>query len=229
MEAIFSAKLFRTSPRQAAIKAALEDPINQELVLQLRKYLDEDEVQKLADQQSESQSPEVDEAAMGGTEDEKKVVQVTDISETSAAPEQVEDDEDADDAGTTEGPDESEDVTSSFAANMVNVTAAEEVTSIEADPFVVPTLDTVQGQLNAFEDTCGVIRTKQVGDELWIYFNDKKNLNNLMEAVIDRLGAAGFYQLEFNRLARTDNAIVFQIANISTEVNNGETEKASSN
>lgn len=226
MEAIFSAKLFRTSPRQAAIKAALEDPINQELVLQLRKYLDEDEVQKLADQQSESQSPEGAEAAVDDTEDEKKVVQVTDISETSAAPEQVEDDEDAD---ATEDPDESEDVTSSFAANMVNVTAAEEVTSIEADPFVVPTLDTVQGQLNAFEDTCGVIRTKQVGDELWIYFNDKKNLNNLMEAVIDRLGAAGFYQLEFNRLARTDNAIVFQIANISTEVNNGETEKASGN
>ena len=163
---------------------------------------------------------------MDDTEDEKKVVQVTDISETSAAPEQVEDDEDAD---ATEDPDESEDVTSSFAANMVNVTAAEEVTSIEADPFVVPTLDTVQGQLNAFEDTCGVIRTKQVGDELWIYFNDKKNLNNLMEAVIDRLGAAGFYQLEFNRLARTDNAIVFQIANISTVVNNGETEKASGN
>lgn len=229
MEAIFSAKLFRTSPRQAAIKAALEDPINQELVLQLRKYLDADAVQKLADQQAEAHSPEGSESGMEATDDEKKVVQVIDISETSESSEQIADGDVVDDPDANEGHDESEDVTSSFAANMVNVTASEEVTPIEANPFVVPSLDTIQGQLNAVEDTCGVIRTKQVGDELWIYFNDKKNLNNLMEAVIDRLGAAGFYQLEFNRLARTDNAIVFQIANISTEVNNGETEKASSN
>lgn len=226
MEAIFSAKLFRTSPRQAAIKAALEDPINQELVLQLRKYLDEDAVQKLAEQQAEPAEPQVIQPTENTSEGEKQVVQVSSISQTSESSEDVVD-EDVTDEPTAD--EDSDDVTSSFAANMVNVTAAEEVTSIEANPFVVPSLDTIQGQLNAVEDTCGVIRTKQVGDELWIYFNDKKNLNNLMESVIDRLGAAGFYQLEFNRLARTDNAIVFQIANISTEVNNGETEKASNN
>lgn len=258
MQAIFSAKLFRTSSRQAAIRAALEDPINQELVLQLKKYIDEDSVAELqTPQETEAETPEVQEtesesevdtetedldtadesstedatesdedAEYASTEDgNTKVVQVSTITKTTDSKEEAS--EETDDTETSE----EEDVSSSFAANMVNITAANSVESVSdvSSSFVVPSLDTIQGQLNSVEDTCGVVRTKQSGDELWVYFNDKKNLNNLMDSVIDRLSAAGFYQLEFNRLARTDNAIVFQIVNISSEVSNGETKKASSN
>ena len=65
--------------------------------------------------------------------------------------------------------------------------------------------------LNASEETAGVNRILVKGEELWIYYEDKKNLNNIMGPAIECLNSANYSYLEFNRLARTDNAIVFQI------------------
>lgn len=270
MEAILSCKLFRSSTRQAAIKAALEDPVNQELVLQLKKYIDQESISTLdesedaaatdvevvdemavseeedtaadvvEDEESEATDTEVvddtsteadtsTEGDAASTDDQTsgKVVKVASISKTSDSSDDKDTDEDAADSGDDSEPSDDaddpaaeEDVSSSYAANMSSVTASHLLASGSLS------LDTIQGQLNATEDTAGVVRIKQSNNELWIYFNDKKNLNNVMEAVIDHLNAAGFYQLEFNRLARTDNAIVFEIMNTSTEVGNGETKKA---
>ena len=226
MKAIYSCRLYRGSKNKAAIKAALQNPINTELVVQLGKYLDEDEVQAVLEEQEPAvqEGVSVSDTAPVNSEgsDEpvadnasaKQVVQVVDIHPSS----EVTDTEVAEPAEVDppEDPvtDESEDV-------VEETTHIDEV--VASEESAAPSLDTVQGQLNAVEDTCGVVRTKASGDELWIYYNDKKNLNNLMGAVIDSLSAAGYTQLEFNRLARTDNAIVFQIANISTEVLDGET------
>ena len=226
MKAIYSCRLYRGSKNKAAIKAALQNPINTELVVQLGKYLDEDEVQAVLEEQEPAvqEGVSVSDTAPVNSEgsDEpvadnasaKQVVQVVDIHPSSevtdtevAGPAEVDPPEDP-------VTDESEDV-------VEETTHIDEV--VASQEPAAPSLDTVQGQLNAVEDTCGVVRTKASGDELWIYYNDKKNLNNLMGAVIDSLSAAGYTQLEFNRLARTDNAIVFQIANISTEVLDGET------
>lgn len=250
MQAIFSAKLFRASTRQAAIRAALENPVNQELVLQLKKYLDPESVEEVpveptvqldadaeaapVDTVDEQAAAPEDTAASeasavsdddGNTDDtasststSKQVVDVAKITKTAGEPsgDTSEQGLDAEDDET----DSSDDIASSSAVGSTNVTAA-------CNVFAVPSLDTIQGQLNSVEDTCGVVRTKQSGDELWVYFSDKKNLNNLMDAVIDRLAAAGFYQLEFNRLARTDNAIVFEIVNTTSEVDDGQTKKTS--
>ena len=70
--------------------------------------------------------------------------------------------------------------------------------------------DSVKTALNDNEDTVGVSRTAVKDDELWVYYEDSINLNKVMANVIETLNASN-YGLEFNRLARSDNAIVFLI------------------
>lgn len=76
----------------------------------------------------------------------------------------------------------------------------------------------IKGTLNVRDDTKGVSRIQVKDKELWIYYNDKINLNSVMEPVIDVLNSTGFTNLEFNRLARTENAIVFEISCIYDDV-----------
>ena len=40
LEAIFASKLYRASSRQSELKAAINNPMNKELVIQLQSYLD---------------------------------------------------------------------------------------------------------------------------------------------------------------------------------------------
>ena len=94
--------------------------------------------------------------------------------------------------------------------------------SIVADTIVNPFVDLyaslvgianeIKGTLNVRQDTAGVNRVQIKNDELWIYYNDDINLNNVMANVISVLNAANYQYFEFNRLARTDNAIVFAIS-----------------
>ena len=76
---------------------------------------------------------------------------------------------------------------------------------------VISQSESIKGLLNAREDTAGCVRVQVKGEELWMFYNDKINLNNLMEDVISLMNASGYTYLEFNRLARTDNAIVFSV------------------
>ena len=77
----------------------------------------------------------------------------------------------------------------------------------------IPELNTevLKGDLNISDSTAGVTRIQIKENELWIYYNDTVNLNDIMEAVIDKLIACTYSYLEFNRLARKNNAIVFDI------------------
>lgn len=70
----------------------------------------------------------------------------------------------------------------------------------------------IKGTLNIRNDTQGVSRIFVKDTELWIYYQDKINLNSVMEPVIEVLNSTGFTNLEFNRLARSENAIVFEIS-----------------
>lgn len=79
-------------------------------------------------------------------------------------------------------------------------------------------INSIVGLLNAKDDTCGV-RMAQVVDmkELWIYYQDDKNLNDVMEPVIKLLCQSDYSWLSFSRLARKDNAIVFDINSVGVE------------
>lgn len=76
------------------------------------------------------------------------------------------------------------------------------VTDIDTESTVKSALDTADPSIQSN-------RVKYKGDELWIYYNDDINLNNIMTDVIDLVEDKCPY-MQFNRLARSENAIVFQ-------------------
>lgn len=78
-------------------------------------------------------------------------------------------------------------------------------------------VDDIMGILNANGDTSGVIRTRRKDDELWVYYSDDVNLNDVMVPAIEMMNRPGYTYLEFNRLARSDNAVVFVILEEDTE------------
>lgn len=87
-------------------------------------------------------------------------------------------------------------------------------------------LDSLKGTMNAVSDTCGVQRVKIDEDkkELWVYYNDDINLNDIMTPLIELLESSSYNYLIFNRLARSGNAVVFEIS--STKVDTLESLKS---
>lgn len=71
-------------------------------------------------------------------------------------------------------------------------------------------LNELKYSLNNNDKTSGVSRIKTKNNELWIYYSDEINLNSIM---VDAIEAVQSFDsdAEFNRLARSENAMVFQI------------------
>lgn len=226
LQRIYSSKLYVTSSRKDKIHAAIQDPLNVELVQQLEEYLsDEGKVelkravseeereiekkQEASDDFEDSPSVGSGAAPSGGSHhssftgdaladfgDHNDFDDIPDMEEPSSEP--------TPDAGSEPEPVESvthegEPITSSTA--IIWTTTDD----------VVSDCDTIKGTLNFVEATNGVIRLEVKDSELWIYFNDEVNLNDKMIDVIARLNSTGYTYLKFNRLARSNNAIVFDI------------------
>ena len=58
MKAIYSCKLYKASKRKDKIRAAIADPLNTELVTQLRSYLDDDFQDELEEAESKIKKAE---------------------------------------------------------------------------------------------------------------------------------------------------------------------------
>ena len=223
LQRIYSSKLYVTSTRKDRIHAAIQDPINAELVQQVADYLDEDskvlleqaeqyEVQKESEDtkpaentSTETSSPSSS-APSGGSHSSFSGNVIDDFGEPEFTDEEFSDEE------TTESPtpDTSDDeVIESVTQEGKPITATSVIWTTLDD--VVSDIDTIQGTLNSREDTKGAIRLQAVDNELWIYFNDDVNLNDKMVDVIELLNSTGYTYLKFNRLARSNNAIVFDI------------------
>lgn len=246
MKAIFSSTIYRASTpqQQAKVRAALADPVNMELVQQLRSYLDEPyqdtafldppESPDTKHKSSKSNEPTADDAYVEpDTSDASEVKAPRPVSHFPEQPEpptnmdsiSSEPSEEAEpdssksqpdpDAGSTDSADtEDQEVQTSTSVNS----------SRRCHSDVSSLLDPLKGSLNARQDTCGVNRIIKRDDELWVYYDDKVNLNNVMGPVIELVNALGYNNLEFNRLARSDNAIVFQIVVSSSIMNPMENE-----
>ena len=212
LEAIYSSKMYRSSRHKDKIKSAIDNPINSELVKQLSSYLDvpekEDKKEVEVNQDVKGTRPEEakdkpEHETSGNLSSPRPAERVNDKhseEETEEAKETVEDGETSEE--TVE--DNKSDVEESVQISGQRIQACETVD-------IVKDLSIVKDVLNTREDTQGVIRTNVDNNELWIYFDDKKNLNDIMTNVIDYFIAAGYSYLEFNRLARSDNAMVFVI------------------
>lgn len=197
LSSIYKSKFYLASVRKSQIRAAIANPMNKELVVQLQSYLDnvvdKDDVMP---KDSEDIAPEGKNAESKGKNIDKK---------HSSAPKTK--------GGATSPPlsfhDVGEDTEEPVIedAPPVEEKAATE-SSCKADTAI--STDVLMGQLNVVTDTSGVSRIEIHDEEVWIYYQDSINLNNIIDSVIKTVNSAG-YPLEFNRFARTNNAIVFMI------------------
>ena len=233
MQALFASKIYRglSSVDKAHVRAAINDPINVELVTQLKSYLD-DEYQAIFAPKEDTKVETEDVERVDTTSDDKdsfdKPTGGVPSFHSSGAPmksfgDKVDDieedlgelpDGDTPDEISTDETETKEDETD----ETDEVKSSTVVASVDLDtPSVFIATDEIKGTLNFDAATNGVSRVVIKDDELWIYYFDNYNLNNVMNEVIDKLNAAGWVGLSFSRLARTDNAIVFDINHNDTD------------
>lgn len=222
IDAIYTSKLYRASKRKSAIVAAANNPINTELVTQLadalspvyrkEEYLVDKEAEaakaearkeREAEEAAEPTTPADDADSTPASKPDHKPSHLAD-SFRKAAKHEAEAQEAA--VPATEEPEASAEVENSTSAEGTSITAARLLVT-----DMKQVVDQIKSLLNLQDTTTGVNRILVKDSELWVYYNDNINLNNVMANAIEALNAAGYTYLEFNRLARSDNAMVFQI------------------
>ena len=227
-KAIFSSKMFLASTNQEKIRAAFADNANLELIRQLDEYLGDEYIALLKPEKQKEEKPEsvdnqVEEAKPENTTEEQK-------QEKSGSPikpslredytkleKDMEKEADMDTVAEllNESEASAETETSSDTA-VENSTAVDPAKAIESATTVMPisyedAVTEIKGILNADSATAGVSRVQKKDDEVWIYYKDSVNLNNIMDLVIETMDSASYTWMIFNRLARSDNAMVFAV------------------
>lgn len=180
---IYGAKLFRSSCRKEHIKANIADPINTELVTQLSSMIDtvdDDTDATIVDPIPEDADATLEEPGMVNDED-------TSPSDSS--------DEDEDNGSISE-----EDFPETGESQPDNIDSE--------DPTVNDT-DRLEAALNSNSNTQGVIRCAEKDDEIWVYYNDDINISKILPDIMDELDASNITDMSFSRIARSNNAIVF--------------------
>lgn len=228
MKPIYASRLFKASNRKDKIIAAIQNPVNAELVQQLEEYLSD--VTGPTDNDREPNDREltrddvpqgrVSKIPEGGNQTVVRkhltVGDIHDIDDIDDTEDKVNDDIDEIDDETDPDIEDEHNVNSSNELAGSSVTSATTLYNNIQQPNTIDVaskIDVIRGTLNSRSDTCGVNRIllKENDSELWIHYEDKINLNNVMGAVIELLNGLSYTYLEFNRLARSENAIVFEV------------------
>ena len=235
LEAIYASKMFLASRNQDKVKSAIMNPLNGELVQQLRSYLDDDflrESAELHEQEKFAESlNELDDVPDDGlahesfddfTENAPSFGEPSRPSSHSAPSHSMTEDFDSlmdegvpdanDSIGDMDMDTESmpEDTSTSSGGDESSVEESTRINkkSISSSKDIMPDLMAI---LNSSDITKGVRRVNATQDsELWIYYNDDVNLNHVMESVISSVNTC-CPNVEFSRLARTYNAVVFSV------------------
>lgn len=216
MTSLFNSKIFASLSidRQNKIKSAILDPVNTELVEQLSSYVS---VIDDVDEPSGDNTENTVEPTEEGNVDDESVVEdevveepdtESDVSEESVEPQSEED----------------EAIESSFEESTNEEVLANTDESIESSENETQLdLAEIKDKLNENECTQGVTRVQFIAsdmNEVWIYYKDDVNVNMVLSNVIDIISNM-YSELEFNRVARSYNAIVFetQLSISSTVIN----------
>lgn len=183
MKYIYGCKLFRSSDRKDHIRANIANPINTELVTQLSSMIDtvdDDTDEAIVDPIPEDADSTVEEPDMVDDED----------TDTADSNDKIEDDSLASEEDFPE-PDE---------LQTDNIDSA--------DP-TVDDIDRLEVALNGNSNTQRVIRCAEKDDEIWVYYNDDINISKILPDIMDELDANNITDMSFSRIARSNNAIVF--------------------
>lgn len=241
LKKIYASKLYLTSTRKDRIRAAIQDPINVELVQQLSDYLDDDaqeelnkviedkheEAEKIAEEKkSEEQANEPEARDFDNVPDDKNVFSpsyhggggpsgdmgdgpdIFDMPEGGEGPEGGGDIPEP--ASEPDGP--VEESTAIYGKVTADTALDDKINEVSADAEVI------KGTLNSREDTAGIQRITVDDKELWIYYKDEVNIGDIMVNVIEALNGSGYTYLSFSRLARSNNAIVFDITAVEESI-----------
>lgn len=230
---IYASKLYITSSAvmKKKIHAAINNPLNAELLMQLPEDLDEEyqTVNNLVDESKQNPDKHDTTERSTGKESVDDKIDYEDRGETSKHHPNpaVHNDTPDKEASTEEITDTSESSSSESAeakpekpesSEVEESTKIKKMQKVEATSFpraccpdMKQTCDTIKTMLNLNAASSGVERVFIKDNELSIVYNDDINLNNVMNEVIESLNASGYNYLAFNRLARSKNSIVFEI------------------
>lgn len=236
LQRIYASKLYLTSSRKDRIHAAMNDAKNGELVQQLAEYLDEPDKKRLdkilEEKKAAAEAKEAEKLTEAPSEvapgedipDERNVFSPSYSGGGSFNPPSGSFDDfgsEPSEEGAPEGEAPASESPEPAADEPVEATAI--YGEIKADTDIGDILSniaseaaTIKGTLNGKAETAGVQRIAVDDKELWIYYEDDVNTRDIMVDVIEALNASAYTYLEFSRLARSNNAIVFDI-NLNTK------------
>jgi hypothetical protein len=232
---IYSSKIYLTSNRKDKIHAAIQNPLNLELVQQVADYLDDESKEELQEAIVDKEAKSAQKSEASEPVDDENVFDTVD-SEPSSAPsfsprhtsggassanvfEDFSPDSDESSADDIPDGDISAPVpdTDTPAPDTSSEEPIEQSTGIigtddvDSEDSAVLQSGIIKKLLNDEDDASGVARIDITDDETWIYYDDKVNLNDVLDNVISIIKSNGYDMLKFSRLARTDNAVVFDI------------------
>lgn len=217
---IYASKLYRTSPRKQRIRAAVDNPINTELLIQLRSQLKDPEA--FASLPKSTPKPERSSEARGESafEDNSPSMRSGPSHHASApsggGPSLSDKYMDLEEKLGPDGQDmefKSEEVSDVPETESSSDNKVESATNIPLSPeqSVAEQTDSISALLNAADSTTGVRYSIVKDGELWIYYADNIDLSDKIESVLMLLNAAGYSYLHFDRLVRSKHAMVFTI------------------
>ena len=232
LSTIMASKLFRTSPRQGDILRKISSSA---LQIQVPSQVNVPTRDTQEDTASEHDTVTVSKASYTTRRDNSaehtsdtaakspssNMAKSKPVSSPSGKPAELEDErEDNSEAASQSEPVDNKPSTSEEVESSQTVSAASGTALPTTD--VTDNLDleveSIKGTLNTKDDTSGVSRVGVKDDkEVWVYYNDSVNLNDVMVPVIEQMNASGYNYLEFNRLARSDNAVVFVVLREDTD------------
>lgn len=206
MKAIFSSKLYRASSRQSHIVANMNSRINVELIEQLENVLAPSE-----DNQKVKVNNEV--SNNKHKSGEKEVLDVSDKSNIGPL-----DFESREPSLQMDQPDESQEPDA--VDEPPDVLEDEPEVSLDLEGTVESGVE-IETELSSGDIQAHVSNNLKDGslsrvaiknDEVWCYFDDSTNLNRILNEVLEIIESDSRYNnLSFSRLARSDNAVVFDI------------------
>jgi len=233
---IYASKLYLTSSRQGKIHAAIQDPLNVELVQQISDYLDADAKEELSEavksnKAKEEPSAKEAEAPKGNVFDDVDTPTSSGSSSlgggshsgsSGGSPSPMPNDSgnpfaefESDESATpADAPSDDNAPSEEASEPSTDIEQATEITGVDevsdTDEVVLQS-GVLKKLLNSDDSTSGVARVDVDDKETWVYYEDKVNLNDILDEVISTIKNAKYDMLKFSRLARTDNAVVFDI------------------
>lgn len=243
MSLIMSSELFKSSKNKSKILSTISNPINKELVKQLESYVkvsdltedDNSEGSKLDDSTESNPSHQEINTDDTSSEDTQKSEQTHTSNPASFVPNDSYDNSETDDSeeASSEGSDEdnnTEDESSDDSgSNDVNESTSTNKTEIKSSTYVTADIvakavNELPGALNLSDDTKGVdyaaFKTNaNNANEVWIYYDSEVDVSKILSNVVTYLLSSGYYYLQFNRVSRDDNALVFVVNWVSNYFN----------